>query len=69
MKKLCYINAGMASRFAKLYTQTASCAKAAEDISRELIAENGGMDGIRTRDHCIKSAMLYRLSYHPPMQA
>ena len=23
------------------------------------------MDGIRTRDHCIKSAMLYRLSYHP----
>ena len=25
----------------------------------------GGMDGIRTRDHCIKSAMLYRLSYHP----
>ena len=25
----------------------------------------GGMDGTRTRDHCIKSAMLYRLSYHP----
>lgn len=23
------------------------------------------MDGTRTRDHCIKSAMLYRLSYHP----
>lgn len=27
--------------------------------------ENGGTDGIRTRDHCIKSAMLYRLSYRP----
>lgn len=32
---------------------------------RKIFAENGGTDGTRTRDHCIKSAMLYQLSYRP----